>query len=83
VTLPVLNEYNDLQVTALRGVNEINLDLIAATPELNLMRVPVVEGSVPSDDSLDILVQSLRNEPASTQCMFSCQMGRERTTIGK
>jgi hypothetical protein len=30
----------------------------------------------------DILVDSLKQEPAATQCVFSCQMGRGRTTLG-
>ena len=44
--------------------------------------VPVVEERAPDESCFDILVDSLKNEPASTQCVFSCQMGRGRTTLG-
>jgi len=44
--------------------------------------VPVVEESAPDESCFDVLVESMKNEPASTQCVFSCQMGRGRTTLG-
>ena len=44
--------------------------------------VPVVEERAPDECCFDILIDSLKNEPASTQCVFSCQMGRGRTTLG-
>ena len=47
------------------------------------MLVPVVEERAPDESCFDILVESLKNEPASTQCVFSCQMGRGRTSLGK
>ena len=46
------------------------------------LRVPVVEDSPPTELSFDILVSALKSEPASTQCVFSCQAGRGRTTLG-
>ena len=46
------------------------------------MLVPVVEERAPDESCFDILVESLKNEPASTQCVFSCQMGRGRTSLG-
>ena len=49
---------------------------------LNLMRVPVVEESAPREVCFDILIDSLKQEPAGTQCVFSCQAGRGRTTLG-
>ena len=33
-------------------------------------------------DYIDIVVDALKNEPASTPCIFSCQMGKGRTTLG-
>ena len=30
----------------------------------------------------DIMVNALKNEPVSTKCIFSCQMGKGRTTFG-
>lgn len=50
---------------------------------LDLIRVPVVEESAPREACFDILVDSLKQEPAGTQCVFSCQAGRGRTTLGK
>ena len=34
------------------------------------------------EDSFDMMVEALKNEPASTPCIFSDQMGRGRTTSG-
>ena len=50
---------------------------------ISWIRVPVVEERAPMEESLDDLVNALKNEPASTQCIFSCQMGKGRTTLGK
>ena len=50
--------------------------------EVGLVRVPVKEGNAPKEDCIDILVDSLKQEPASTQCVFSCQAGMGRTTLG-
>ena len=47
-----------------------------------LVRVPVAEESAPREDCIDMLVESLKQEPASTQCVFSCQAGQGRTTLG-
>ncbi len=71
-----------MKVTSLKGLNEIQSDLAAANPQLNLIRVPVVEELAPDERCFDILVGTLKDEPASTQCVFSCQMGRGRTTLG-
>jgi len=49
---------------------------------LETVRVPVVEERAPAEKCFDILVDSLKAEPAATQCVFSCQMGRGRTTLG-
>ena len=61
-------------------------------------RVPVVEETKPEvtkiicnnkifyvwiqEQCFDIIVDVLKNEPAATQCVFSCQAGRGRTTLG-
>ena len=50
---------------------------------LELIRVPVVEESAPREACFDILVDSLKQEPAGTHCVFSCQAGCRRTTLGK
>ena len=51
--------------------------------EVGLVRVPVKEENAPKEDCIDILVDSLKQEPASTQCVFSCQAGQGRTTLGQ
>ena len=51
--------------------------------EVGLVRVPVKEENAPKEDCIDILVESLKQEPASTQCVFSCQAGQGRTTLGE
>ena len=50
--------------------------------QVNCIRVPVVEEGAPAESCFDIMLESLKDEPASTQCVFSCQMGRGRTTLG-
>merc|ERR1712226_377614 len=51
-------------------------------PSLKCVRVPIEEEMAPPEESLDVLVESLKDQTASTQCIFSCQMGRGRTTLG-
>ena len=51
--------------------------------EVGLVRVPVKEENAPKEDCIDILVDSLKQEQASTQCVFSCQAGQGRTTLGQ
>jgi hypothetical protein len=51
--------------------------------DLEYVRVPVVEESAPQEICFDILVNKLKHEPAATQCSFSCQAGRGRTTLGQ
>lgn len=45
-------------------------------------QIPIVEEKTPCEECFDKLVDSLKVEPASTSCVFSCQMGRGRTTLG-
>merc|ERR1719273_2631282 len=51
-------------------------------PNLVNQRIPVNEDRAPGEDCIDIMVELLKNEPASTPCIFSDQMGRGRTTSG-
>ena len=51
--------------------------------DFEYVRVPVVEESAPQEICFDILVNKLKHEPAATQCSFSCQAGRGRTTLGQ
>merc|ERR1712212_1196768 len=45
-------------------------------------RIPVTEERSAGEDSFDMMVEALKNEPASVPCVFSDQMGRGRTTLG-
>ena len=45
-------------------------------------RIAVTEERSPGEDCFDMMVESLKNEPASAPCVFSDQMGRGRTTAG-
>ena len=49
---------------------------------ISYLRIPVTEERSAGEDSFDMMVEALKNEPASTPCVFSDQMGRGRTTIG-
>ena len=42
----------------------------------------MTEERSPGEDCFDMMVEALKNEPASTPCVFSYQMGRGRTTAG-
>ena len=48
----------------------------------NYFRIPVTEERSPGEDCFDMMVEALKTEPASTPCVFSCQMGKGRTTLG-
>merc|ERR1711988_1389330 len=45
-------------------------------------RIPVTEERSAGESCFDMMVEGLKNEPASTPCVFSDQMGRGRTTTG-
>ena len=49
--------------------------------DLKVVRIPLQEDQMPTE-YIDTIVESLKNEPASTPCIFSCQMGKGRTTLG-
>jgi len=50
--------------------------------KMEYVRIPIVEEKAPCESCFDLIVSMLKNEPASTTCLFSCQMGRGRTTLG-
>merc|ERR1712001_668088 len=50
--------------------------------DLQVVRIPMVEDRMPPDYSFDAIVETLKIEPVSTPCVFSCQMGKGRTTVG-
>jgi len=49
---------------------------------LEVFRVPLVEDHMPSEEDYDSIINILKHESASTPCIFSCQMGKGRTTVG-
>jgi len=50
---------------------------------LVVVNVPVAEDQASKvGATFDNIVNNLKDEPASTACVFSCQMGRGRTTLG-
>jgi len=49
--------------------------------ELVVVRIPLQEDQMPTE-YIDTIVESLKHEPASTPCIFNCQMGKGRTTLG-
>ena len=48
---------------------------------LKVICVPMGEDHMPID-YMDTIIDALKNEPASTPCVFNCQMGKGRTTVG-
>ena len=50
---------------------------------LTVIRVPVMEEKALPEECFDVIVKALVEEnPAKTQCIFSSQLGRGRTTFG-
>ena len=49
---------------------------------LQVVHIPVVEDHMPPESCFDKIISVLKNEPASIPCVFSCQMGKGRTTVG-
>jgi len=54
----------------------------AGFPDMLYTRCPVNEDRAPHEYCFDILVDALKNEPASVPAIFSDQMGRGRSTVG-
>jgi len=48
---------------------------------LEVIRVPVMEDKVPLE-YMDEIINALKNEAASTPCIFTSQMGKGRATVG-
>eukprot|EP00090_Calanus_glacialis_P007964 TRINITY_DN16343_c0_g1_i1.p1 TRINITY_DN16343_c0_g1~~TRINITY_DN16343_c0_g1_i1.p1 ORF type:complete len:528 (-),score=123.39 TRINITY_DN16343_c0_g1_i1:295-1878(-) len=49
---------------------------------LTVNRIPITEERAPAEYCFDMMLDILKNEPASVPCVFSDQMGRGRTTLG-
>ena len=69
-------------VSEVKPLKQVYNNLKAKYKTIDLVRVPVEEDCAPKEACFDILVDSLKQEPASTQCVFSCQAGMGRTTLG-
>jgi len=59
-------------------------DLSAGPIEgMTVVRVPILEEKALPEECFDIIVKALAEEnPAKTQCIFSSQLGKGRTTLG-
>ncbi|XP_071743169.1 paladin isoform X2 [Lepeophtheirus salmonis] len=71
-----------LKVESLKGLHNIFAELTTKHMSNQSYRVPVVEERAPAEECFDIIVNSLKDKKASIPCVFSCQMGRGRTTLG-
>ena len=76
------NKEERAQVSSVKSLHETYDDIKKKYKNIDLVRVPVAEDNAPKEASIDILIDSLKQEPASTQCVFSCQAGMGRTTLG-
>merc|ERR1712012_871587 len=73
----------DTKVESLKGQFEIYNSLKEnGFDNLLTFRIPVTEENSAGEDCFDMMVEGLKNEPASTPVIFSDQMGRGRTTTG-
>ena len=77
------NKEERIQVSMVKSFNETYDEIKKKCKNIDLVRIPVAEDNAPKEASIDILVDSLKQEPASTQCVFSCQAGMGRTTLGR
>jgi len=72
-----------LKVESIKGMYEIYANLREnGFPNLETFRIPVTEERSAGEACFDMMIEALKNEPASTPCIFSDQMGRGRTTSG-
>lgn len=54
----------------------------ACNVNLEIINIPIREDKGPDMLYFDTIVTRLKDEPASTPCVFSCQSGKGRTTVG-
>merc|ERR1712045_880410 len=50
--------------------------------DLKVFRVPLIEDQMPAEECFDSIINILKDEPASTPVIFSCQMGKGRSSLG-
>ena len=68
----------------IKGFNDILKSLSEEKMKgLQIVRVPFLEEKALPVECFDIIVNALKAEnPAKTQCIFSSQLGKSRTTLG-
>jgi len=73
-----------VKVNDVRTFGEITRGALAANhiPVAHYVRAPVVEDHAPLPEALDAMVAALAGRRAADRCIFSCQLGRGRTTLG-
>merc|ERR1719188_2979450 len=49
--------------------------------DLQVFRISMVEDKMPEEECFDAVIDILKNEPASTPVVFSCQMGKEEPVL--
>lgn len=75
---------NSIPLVDLKGFTKVLEGMSAGPiPGMSVVRVPLLEERAVPEAALDIIVQSLKDlNPATTQCIFSSQLGQGRTTTG-
>merc|ERR1712054_396712 len=77
------SEEVDLKVEQIKGLQEVYDSLRGnGFEELTVCRIPTTEERAPAEYCFDMMLDILKNEPASVPCIFSDQQGRGRTTLG-
>lgn len=71
----VVEEVKDLDTIYKKCIDNCGVDL-------QVYRIPMMEDQMPGEECFDTIVNILKAEPASTPVIFSCQMGKGRTSIG-
>merc|ERR1719330_1631174 len=73
-----------VKLSDLKSYKKILTEMAAGPLEgMTVIRVPVVEERPQPEDCFDVIIKALVDEnPATTQCIFSSQLGRGRTTFG-
>ena len=72
-----------MKVETLESLEDVMLEYKAKWPLLIFLRVPIHEEKPPNESCFDAITNALKDLPASTKCIFSCQMGRGRSTVGE
>jgi len=71
-----------IKTEKIQGLYQIWESLKEEIPGLDVHRIPVTEERSAGEACFDMIIEALKNEPASVPCVFSDQMGRGRTTSG-